>query len=111
MQYAVRKNPVISYAGLKTYTNIVQFLRRNTTKIAFEVKTLAFLHACFACAHFGHFKLIILKRGLLAIEKSKKYLAQKKLTLARMTVPLIATNYIICFSVCKRKRQTCCFCC
>jgi len=35
-QYAARKIHVISYSGLKTFTTIVQFSRRNMTKVAYE---------------------------------------------------------------------------
>ena len=75
--YAVRKGSVRStqkylYAPLKTSTKLLQFQEtNNTTNMAFEVKT-HFSSARIKRAIFGHFKLTIVKHGLLAIENPKK---------------------------------------
>ena len=37
-RYAVRKNPVISYADINFYFKKVQFSSRNTTNVTYKVK-------------------------------------------------------------------------
>ena len=65
-RYAVRKKTLISYADLKLYTKILQFLNRNTTNVLFIVKTLKLCVRSLGsriCSDI--LSLTILKQGLL----------------------------------------------
>ena len=85
-RYAVRKNPVVSYADNKFYSKKVQFSSRNTIN---EVKKPVFRHV----RHF-----IIIYPGIrLTMNLGNETLKNIKKTFTRMIVPVRATDCIFIF--------------
>ena len=97
-QYAVCKYSVMLYASHKTYIKIMQFSKRNTTKMVFWGQK----------TRLQNFKLIILKHGF---EKERNIDNTEKNNLRFKGWLCLSMRQKKLCSLCKWKHQISCFCC